>query len=114
MSEQQEAAPPQVSDEQIIHIKNALINQTLQAYQKFIATLRQLPAAQVARQQAFLSFDSGMLWMKEAIAAAKLEVKAVMEKEISPNDAPIAQGDQDAQGDQPNSDDAMCEAPATP
>jgi len=112
MEEQQAAAPDnvQISDEQIMNIKHALINQILQIYTKFISELRKLPAAPFQRQQAFISFDDGMLWMKEAIAAAKLEVKSVSQSEIPPQGEPVEQ-DQVAQNGQ---DDAMCEAPVNP
>ena len=68
---------PVVPEEQLSIIKNSLIRQAIHTYKAFIAELRKIPASQFQRQQAFVNFDQGMLWMKEAIASVNLEVKKV-------------------------------------
>ena len=81
---------PVVPEEQLTVIKNSLIRQAIHTYKAFIADLKKIPASQFQRQQAFINFDQGMLWMKEAIVSVNLEVKKV-DQHKAPEPEPVFQ-----------------------
>ena len=58
-------------------IRSDLIKTIVQEYKKFITLIRELPIYQTSFHQAFLFFDSGILWAKEAIEHAPIVAPAV-------------------------------------
>lgn len=57
----------QVSPEQLTAIRQSLFNSVHADYVRFINSIRALPIHQSSLNQAFIEFDTGILWAKEAI-----------------------------------------------
>ncbi len=71
----QQTEPRQPTLEEIKVIKAEILKMCQKNYHNFIDTLRELPIHQAAFHQCFLYFDTGALWMKEAIEFAPLVQK---------------------------------------
>lgn len=61
---------PQLTLEQVNIIRAEILKMCQTNYRKFIDSLRELPIHPAALHQCFLYFDTGALWMKEAIEYA--------------------------------------------
>ncbi len=64
--------PNVATEEQMAALRDHLFKVTAEAYKKFIYGIKILPVHQEAFHQALLFFDTGMLWVKEAIFCAPL------------------------------------------
>ncbi len=58
---------PVVTAEQLTAIRESLFKATREKYIEFINAIRNLPIHPSAFTQAFVEFDTGILWAKEAI-----------------------------------------------
>lgn len=59
---------------QIIQIKKALVDQVANSYRALINALKDIPANPNQKTQAFIFFDTGFLWLKEAIWSVQMSM----------------------------------------
>lgn len=86
MTEQQAKAQQPQQDPQLIAIKQALLKSVYDAYQSFVGSIQNLPGSRAQKQQAYINFDQGFMWLEKSILSAPMQVGDPIKK-------PVAEGE---------------------
>lgn len=93
MTEQQR---PQ-QDPQLIAIKEGLLKSVFETYQVFVKSIQNIPGSRAQKQQAYINFDQGFMWLEKSILTMPMQIGEQIKK-------PIAEGEPSPQ---PQSNEAQ-------